>query len=346
MDKEYTERFQKIETELERWLPEETDVNWAEKVFGEFGTKIDLESTNNLLAPLEELVFRGGKRWRPLLMTLICETLCGGDAAIPLSPVVELSHNASLIHDDIEDGSDERRGKPSIHKLFGVDVALNAGAFFYFLASTCIESYSFEKKELLYISWMECMRKLHLGQSMDINWHRNLTIVPTLDEYYLMCAMKTGSLVRLATELGAHAAGASKEVIKLLGNTADKMGIGFQILDDVKNLSTGVIGKKRGDDIVEGKKSLPVLLYLNKYPEKRKKVFYCFHEAKREGYSVPEVEELIDILAGAGVFEEASRIGEMFLKEIKEVFHSREFSGVPINNDAHALLDGFIKMIS
>ncbi|MCL2174868.1 MAG: polyprenyl synthetase family protein [Treponema sp.] len=346
MDKEYTERLRKIENEIERWLPFETSREWAINVFSEFGKKVDMGSTNNLLAPLEELIFRGGKRWRPLLMTLICETLNGGDMSIPLSPVVELSHNASLIHDDIEDESDERRGKPSIHRMYGVDVAVNAGSFLYFLASACIEASNFERKDFIYKSWMECMRRLHLGQSMDISWHRNITIVPSMDEYNLMCAMKTGSLARLSAELGAFAAGAPEDVIKLLGDVTDKMGIGFQILDDVKNLTTGVQGKRRGDDVVEGKKSLPILLYMNKYPEKRNKIFYYFHVAKTNGYCAPEVEELIETLTNSDVFEEASEIGRKLLRETKEIFHSHEFGKVNINNDAHALLDGFIKLIS
>jgi octaprenyl-diphosphate synthase len=103
MTQEYTQHIIKIDTELKRWLPEEPDCAWAEKVFGDFGKKADMESIKLLLAPLRELLFRGGKRWRPLLMLLICEAFGGGDAALPLSPLVEFSHNASLIHDDIED---------------------------------------------------------------------------------------------------------------------------------------------------------------------------------------------------------------------------------------------------
>jgi octaprenyl-diphosphate synthase len=345
MDQEYIQRIQKIETELERWLPQKPDSDWAEKVFGDIGKKADIGFMETLLAPPRELLYRGGKRWRPLLMTLVCETLGGGDAAIPLSPIVEFSHNASLIHDDIEDESDERRGKPAIHKIFGTDIAINAGSFFYFLASACIESFA-KNKELIYKLWQDNMRRLHLGQSMDINWHRNISAVPSIDEYFLMCALKTGSLARLSTELGAHAADASPEAIRLLGCAADTMGIGFQILDDVKNLTTGVCGKKRGDDVVEGKKSLPVLLYLKKYPEKRERIFYFFHVAKTEGSSVPEVEEMIEILSSSGVFEEAEEQGKSFLKEAKKVFGSNELAGYPINKSAHILLEGFIKLIS
>jgi len=346
MDQEYTQRLQKIETVLEQWLPQEPDADWAEKVFGDIGKKISAETKKMLLAPPRELTFRGGKRWRPLLMSLICETLGGGDNAIPLSPILEFSHNASLIHDDIEDVSDERRGKPAIHKMFGEDIAINSGSFLYFLALSCLEKSEKFNKELILKQWAECIRRLHLGQSMDINWHRDITYIPKIDDYYIMCALKTGSLARLAVELGAIAAGAPQEVIKLLGEAADSMGIGFQILDDVKNLTTGVYGKKRGDDIVEGKKSLPILLFLKKYPEKKNQVFYCFSEAKTSGSTAPEVEDLINLLSDSDVFAEAEEKGRSFLKETKEILYSKEFSSYTINENGRILLDGLIKSIS
>ena len=138
MDQEYTQLINKIDVELKRWLPIEPDGVWAEKVFGSFGKKTDTEALKFLISPLRELVFRGGKRWRPLLMILVYEALGGENTAnsdnavsivnpaIALSPIVEFSHSASLIHDDIEDGSDERRGKPAVHKIFGIDAAINA----------------------------------------------------------------------------------------------------------------------------------------------------------------------------------------------------------------------------
>jgi len=164
MDQEYTRRIEKIETELRRWLPETADSAWVEKVFPNIRGKISAGSAQFLTTPLTDILFRGGKRWRPLLMTLICETLGGGDSAIQLSPLLEFCHNASLIHDDIEDESDERRGKQAIHKIYGVDTAVNSATFFYFLSSSCIDSCTLKNKELLYKLWTDCIRKLHLGR--------------------------------------------------------------------------------------------------------------------------------------------------------------------------------------
>lgn len=346
MNQEYTQRLKKIEAELEYWLPKEPDPVWVEKVFGDIGLKTSGESKQFLLDPLREILSRGGKRWRPLLMTLVCETLGGGDAAIPITPIVEFSHTATLIHDDIEDESDERRGKPAIHKVYGVDTAINSGSFFFFLASSCIESCELKNKELIYKYWLDCMRRVHLGQAMDIKWHRNISYIPEIEEYFLMCKMKTGALSRLSTKLGAHAAEASPEIARLLGDAAEMMGVGYQVLDDVKNLTTGIPGKKRGDDIVEGKKGLPILLYMHKYPEKRERIFYTFHVAKREGVSAPEVEELMDTLTATGITTEAEEIGLSFIKETREIFCSHKLAGYEIKESYHDLLNGFLDMIN
>jgi octaprenyl-diphosphate synthase len=346
MDQEYTQRINKIETELKRWLPETVDSVWAEKIFPGIGGKINADSIQFLTAPLNDILLRGGKRWRPLLMTLVCETLGGGDSAIPLSPLLEFCHNASLIHDDIEDESDERRGKPSIHKIFGIDTAVNSGSFFYFLSSCCIDSCDLKNKELFYRLWTNCIRKLHLGQAMDINWHRNISTVPNIDEYYTMCRMKTGSLSHFAAELGAYAAGAPQETARIFGEAAETMGVGFQILDDVKNLTTGIPGKIRGDDVVEGKKSLPILLFLHKYPEKRDRIFYYFHVAKTEGTRAPEVEEFIETLTSSGIITEAEEKGLSLLKQTRDIFGLNEFSGCTVNKNGQTLLDGLINLIS
>jgi len=359
MNQEYTQRLLNIETELRRWLPVQPDANWIRQIFGEAGQNAGAETISLLLKPLRELLSRGGKRWRPLLMTLVCETLCGGDAALPLSPLVEFSHNASLIHDDIEDESDERRGKPAVHKLFGIDAAINSGSFFYFLASCCINTYAqnkraapFTGREVIYKLWLECMSRLHLGQAMDINWHRNISIVPQIDDYYFMCRLKTGSLARLAAVLGAFTAGVQPEAAGILGEAADLTGVGFQILDDVKNLTTGNPGKKRGDDIVEGKKSLPLLIFMHKFPERRERLFYCLHAARHEGCESPEAEELIGALAESGAIKEAEETGVSLLKKARGIFDSKELARLKQNENfavkenSRVLLDGLIDFIS
>jgi len=346
MDQQYTRRLEKIEAALEQWLPANPGRDWAAAVFPGLADTIDSQLLQALTAPGKDLLSRGGKRWRPLLMTLVCEALGGGDAALPLVPLVEFCHNASLIHDDIEDNSNERRGKPAVHITHGVDAAINSGCFLYFLPLACIDAHDYRTN--VYALWAGYMRKLHLGQAMDIHWHRNFDLIPSVDEYFTMCKLKTGCLARFAAELGAEIAATVNEKpspVKLLGETAERLGVGFQILDDVKNVTSGIPGKKRGDDIVEGKKSLPVLLFLRRWPDKREMVFRCFNAARSGGVCVPEVEELIQALLSAGVLAEAEAQGKALIAEAREVF-ADSGQKLPLTAEGRALLAGLVDLIT
>jgi octaprenyl-diphosphate synthase len=325
VDTGYQTRLLRIEAQLAAALPETPDAAWLER-FVTRRAAVPAELIAALAAPGRDILARGGKRWRPLLMTLVCEALGGGEAALPLAPLVELPHNASLIHDDIEDNSDERRGKPAVHLIYGPDTAINAGSFLYFLPLSCIDRWEAppERKYAVYALWAEHMRRLHIGQAMDIAWHRDFSALPDVADYETMCRLKTGALARLAALLGAFAAGSGTAAEYSagavdLGGAAEQLGVGFQILDDVQNLTTGNPGKKRGDDIVEGKKSLPALLFLARRPEKAPLVARCFAGARSGGPGAPEVEELIAAFEAAGVLVEAKQRGKAMIAEAQRV---------------------------
>ena len=366
MEEQYTQRLEKIEAVLDKWLPKTPDISWLETTFGSRGEKVSPELAAALARPGRDLLDRGGKRWRPLLMVLAAECLAGeegGTAALPLVPLVEFPHNASLIHDDIEDNSDERRGKPAVHLIYGTDTAINAGAFLYFLPLACLSAWAdgirkdspaFKWVERIWATWASHMRALHLGQAMDIEWHRDYYSLPGLEEYDRMCRLKTGCLARLAAVLGVYSSGlycqepdinALNPIAEAFGDAAEQLGVGFQIIDDVKNLDSGVPGKKRGDDIVEGKKSLPVLLYLKRYPEKREFTARCFSAARAAGTDAPGVEELISALEAAGVLEEAREKGMEYIQNSRRLFSAPELCGFPLKKEGRSLLSGLVDMI-
>ena len=362
MDDQYTQRLEKIEAVLDTWLPEMLNAAWLEKVFGRAGAAGPEQAATALAATLTrpgwDLVKRGGKRWRPLLMLLAAESVAaesGAEACLPLTPLIEFPHNASLIHDDIEDNSDERRGKPAVHLLYGIDTALNGGSFLYFLPLACLQAWnggSGAVRERIWTAWAAHMRSLHLGQAMDIAWHRDHASLPELEQYDRMCRLKTGYLARLAAVLGVYCAAADNLPAKqrdALADTfaaaAEQLGVGFQILDDVKNLDTGNPGKKRGDDIVEGKKSLPVLLYLHRYPEKRDFAARCFAAAGLGGTQAPETEELIAALKGAGVLEEAQAKGQEYIRLSQQTFAAPVISGFTLRQEGQGLLAGLVEML-
>jgi len=273
------------------------------------------------------LLLLGGKRWRPLFM-LLCGELAVQAGKIDestntsaedtilerlysLSPLVEFAHTASLIHDDIEDAADMRRGKPAAHITYGIDAALNAGSWLYFEASICINNACSDNakdlslKASLYDALNLELRRLHLGQAMDINWHTNNKTLPTPPQYMAMTALKTGTLASLAARIGILAGGGSTEQANYIASLAADIGVGFQILDDIKNLTTGNTGKKRGDDIVEGKKSLPILYHLEQKPQDFDQLMDCFKQAAREGIDSRAIEKAITIITTSDAIEKA-----------------------------------------
>ncbi|MDR1307585.1 MAG: polyprenyl synthetase family protein [Treponema sp.] len=359
MKSDYTRALEEIEETLGEILPPIPDASWGGKVFP--GVNLPPALVQPLLEPGRDLLGRGGKRWRPLLSLVVCRVLGGGDAVLPLLPLVEFSHNASLIHDDLEDNSNERRGKPAVHRIYGEDTAINSGSFLYFLPLTVMETWDAraEVRDRIWTCWARHMRRLHLGQSMDIAWHRDPARIPSIPDYMLMCSLKTGCLARFAAFLGAEAAWAARtvpadpELLARLGEGAEKLGVGFQILDDVKNLGPGVPGKQRGDDVVEGKKSLPVLLFLQgnrpdgpgaapgSSDDRIAFTRRCFQAARRGGVSVPEVEEFIRALTDAGVLAEAEARGRALIAEAGDIF-----AELPAEDDeARRLLRGFTEVI-
>jgi octaprenyl-diphosphate synthase len=301
MDKAFTERLEKIESVLSEFLPENPDSKWISAGFGDIPPCIHAGAIKNLSDPGKRLLNLGGKRWRPLLLVLCAEMTAAffkekkqQEPAVTeknirnaylLTPLVEFCHTASLIHDDIEDHADIRRGEPAAHLVYGLDTAVNSAAWLYFEAAACIDAIAAtnSKKNIFYQLYTKELRRLHLGQSLDIQWHRTPDLIPTIDEYTTMVRCKTGTLAALAVQTGILAGGGTRTQAARAGEIAAEIGIGFQILDDVQNLTTGNPGKQRGDDIVEGKKSLPVLLHLTAHPHDKSLIENLFSKAGKEG---------------------------------------------------------------
>jgi geranylgeranyl pyrophosphate synthase len=233
----------------------------------------NLEALNKGIAePIWEILDRGGKRWRPALFLLICEALGKSSAeCLDFAIIPEVVHNGTLIVDDLEDSSELRRGKPCTYKIFGVDIAVNAGNAMYYLPLLPL----MEKKAQLpaetlrdiYEVYVQEMMNLSLGQAMDITWHRGIANADALDEedYLQMCAYKTGTLARMAAKISAVLAGANKELVEKLGRFAESIGVAFQMQDDVLDLTGREFAEKKGgvgQDITEGKRTLMVIYTL------------------------------------------------------------------------------------
>jgi geranylgeranyl pyrophosphate synthase len=320
------DKLEAIEVELQRVIPEKINEGWAQHQSGHELNSISTDSWQQISDPARDLLNRGGKRWRPLFMLLCAEMYGDWRLALPLTPMVEIAHNGSLIVDDIEDGAVQRRGEPAEHIKFGMDLALNAGNLMYFLPARVIDTASFTETQrlLLHRFYVEDMVRLHFGQGLDILWHRDHEKIPSQEQYGEMCRLKTGGLSRLAARAAVIAVGGEERTATRLGRIAEEFGACFQIIDDVKNLGSGVPGKQRGDDIIEGKKSLPIILYLNRHPEEKPGIRRLFEVAggTDEASAWDAVNELIDRIAPSGCLEEAQQQAQELLVKTRESFEA------------------------
>ena len=263
----------------------------------------------HLIEPCDDMIRRGGKRIRPLLL-LLCTKLLGGneEEAFKASPIIEAIHTASLIHDDIEDSSPKRRGEPSTYIKYSLDVALNAGSSLYFFALNLICRHEKKIQCSLYNLCVNALCRLHVGQAMDIKHHSNYHLDFDRKMYEHLVSLKTGSLFSLSAELALIF---SNEKELALPKIFNEVGVVFQMLDDLKNIEkAGVKGKFRGDDIVEGKLSFPIILYLEEYPKDKEKIISLFNKAKEEGISSKAVEECCLLLESSKVVEKGFNIAK------------------------------------
>jgi geranylgeranyl diphosphate synthase type I len=209
-----------------------------------------------------------GKRIRPLLVTLTCAA-SGGDwrAALPAAVAVELVHNFSLIHDDIEDNSPLRRGRPAVWKIWGIAQAINAGDALFTLAHLSIyrlrlfhsEHTVLEAGALL----METCLALTHGQHLDLSYQGQESL--PVEAYWPMVTGKTAALLSACTELGAITAQAEPQTRQAYREFGQRLGLAFQAQDDLLGIwgDEQRTGKSSQSDLLEGKKSLPVLYGLS-----------------------------------------------------------------------------------
>lgn len=212
---------------------------------------------------------REAKGLRPALCLATCRALGGTEAAaIPTAAVLELYHNAFLVHDDIEDGSERRRDSPTLHREHGVAVAINVGdamlalALTPLLENTRVVGLGKSLRILENIATMA--RETAEGQAIELDWIRHPEWQITDDDYRLMVVKKTGWYSFIApVTLGAIIGGASNEQIHTLQSFARELGIAFQIRDDLLNLESDEAryGKEICGDLWEGKRTL-ILLHM------------------------------------------------------------------------------------
>ncbi|KAA3663066.1 MAG: polyprenyl synthetase family protein [Chloroflexi bacterium] len=222
---------------------------------------------------LNPTVVKSGKRIRPL-SCLISTQAAGGqwEQALPAAAAIELLHNFSLIHDDIEDVSPTRRGRKTVWKIWGINQAINSGDSMFALAHLSM-NYLIERGVDAKIV-VQALRRfdetcVHLtqGQHFDMDFETRNHV--SVDEYVAMITGKTAVLLALCSELGALIAGAEPDIVRHYHQFGRSLGLAFQIIDDILGIwgDENLTGKSAATDILTKKKTFPVLYGLSQSQE-------------------------------------------------------------------------------
>lgn len=288
-----------------------SDIEAVERVMREMftGTASIIPAVGNYL------IGSGGKRIRPLFL-LLSAALAGyreGDAHIRLGAVIEWIHTASLLHDDVVDGAESRRGKSSANATWGNQVVILVGDFMY---STALKMAVTFRDHQINESLSHATSMMTDGELKQLEMARDTGI--TEDEYFQIISAKTGALISSATQIGAVLGGADAERQAALTLYGLAVGNAFQVADDILDYRADAValGKKLGKDLEEGKVTLP-LIYLLRSASEAERVEIT-RIVEREELAADDLGRIMELMSAHGSIEEAEARAARMVDEAKE----------------------------
>jgi octaprenyl-diphosphate synthase len=246
---------------------------------------------------------RKGKQMRPMFVFLVAKLLGEGkieERTYRGASIIELIHTASLVHDDVVDGSERRRGFFSINALWKNKIAVLVGD--YFFSKGLLLSLDHDDFDLLKIV-SEAVREMSQGELLQLEKARRLDIDEPV--YYDIIRQKTATLIAACCAMGAASVGSSKEEIERFHSFGEYAGMAFQIKDDLFDYGDDRIGKPTGIDIKEQKMTLPLIHVLNKVDKKQRN--WLIDSVKRHNTDKKRVKEVIQFVKDQGGLEYAER---------------------------------------
>lgn len=231
---------------------------------------------HELYSAASHLIVSGGKRLRPYMVMKSCEMLGGNTKnAINAASAIEMVHNFTLVHDDIMDNDEMRHGVTTVHKKFGMPIAILAGDVLFSKAYQVVSSTNLPSNSVIKLVSRLAKSCVDVceGQLLDIRMADSEKI-PSQSQYIKMIEKKTAALFEVSCAMGAICANAKQKDVSNLSSFGKNLGIAFQITDDL----IGVLGdpkvtkKPVGNDLREGKKSLPILLAINRAKGENNKI--------------------------------------------------------------------------
>ena len=262
------------------------------------------------------IVRRKGKQVRPMFVFLSAK-LCGtiSEPSFIAASLVELLHTASLVHDDVVDDSYERRGVFSINALWKNKIAVLVGDFLFSRGMLlALENKQYQLLEIV----SNAVKALSEGELLQIEKARRLDIKE--DIYFEIIRQKTASLIASACSAGAASCTDDEEVIEKMRLFGEKIGIAFQIRDDLFDFGSEDVGKPLGIDIQEQKMTLPLIYALQQTDRaERRKIF---NNIKRHNKKPEKVKEVIDFVRNSGGLDYAKEAMYRYRKEAFEILHT------------------------
>ena len=246
---------------------------------------------------------RKGKQMRPMFVFLVAKLLGEGkieERTYRGASIIELIHTASLVHDDVVDRSERRRGFFSINALWKNKIAVLVGD--YFFSKGLLLSLDHDDFDLLKIV-SEAVREMSQGELLQLEKARRLDIDEPI--YYDIIRQKTATLIAACCAMGAASVGSSKEDIERFQSFGEYAGMAFQIKDDLFDYGDDRIGKPTGIDIKEQKMTLPLIHVLNKVDKKQRN--WLIDSIKRHNIDKKRVKEVIQFVKDQGGLEYAER---------------------------------------
>jgi geranylgeranyl diphosphate synthase, type I len=245
---------------------------------------------------------RSGKRLRPILCLLVCKAAKGDPLdAVPMAAALEFLHNFSLVHDDIQDHSPTRRHRKTVWRIWGQPHAINVGDALFATAYLCLSKLggriSGHRLSAAYESFSNACLRLCEGQYMDMAFETQIEVSEV--EYLTMIEGKTGALLSCAAHVGALAATDDERVVGRYKLFGEKLGLAFQVQDDILGIwgDPKATGKPTADDLLQRKKTLPIVYALKREAELGEHIlrdFYAQDSIKRR--SIPTILGLLDRL--------------------------------------------------
>lgn len=302
----------------------ENDLGFVEKKLR------DIFSSDTRVIPMigEHIIRGGGKRLRPLFLLMSSELAnYRGEDRILLASIIEAIHTASLLHDDVVDGAELRRGKPSAHVIWSNKIVILVGDFLY---ANALRLAVLQRNQRIMEALSEATTAMTEGEILQLNRAADPDI--TEDEYYRIISAKTGALISAACRIGGILGGITQEKVDALSRFGLKTGMAFQMVDDILDYMAEEkgLGKKLGKDLEEGKITMP-LIYLLKMANNGEKDE--IKEIIKNGVSGDEdLKRIVELFDKYSAIEESFRIAQKLVSgakdELNAFSHSAERSAL------------------